>query len=59
MRFSDDWPSAPTLPITIVIAASAASAGAHVVRGADQRDVEQPQQHAERGRLGGHRHERR
>ena len=28
MRFSDDCPIAPTLPTTIVIAASAASAGA-------------------------------
>ena len=31
MRFSEDWPIAPTLPTTIVIAASAANAGAQVV----------------------------
>ena len=27
MRFSEDWPSAPTLPTMIVIVASTASAG--------------------------------
>ena len=31
MRFSDDCPIAPTLPTTIVITASIAKAGAHVV----------------------------
>ena len=30
MRLSDDWPSAPTLPTTIVTTARAAIAGAHV-----------------------------
>ena len=59
MRFSDDCPIAPTLPTTIVITASVANAGAQVVDGVDQRDVEQPQDDAERRRLGGDRHERR
>ena len=31
MRFSEDWPIAPTLPTTIVITASVANAGAQVV----------------------------
>ena len=31
MRFSDDWPIAPTLPTTIVTTASTAKAGAQVV----------------------------
>ncbi len=31
MRFSEDWPIAPTLPTMIVITASAAKAGAQVV----------------------------
>ena len=30
MRLSEDWPSAPTLPTIIVIAATAASSGAHL-----------------------------
>ena len=57
MRFSDDWPIAPTLPTMIVITASVANAGAQVVAALDQRDVEEPQDHAEGRRLGGHRHE--
>ena len=58
MRLTDDCPIAPTLPITIVVTASTASAGAHSCRRADQRHVEQPQQDPERRRLRRHRHER-
>ena len=43
MRFSDDWPIAPTLPTTIVITASVANAGAHVVDASISADVEEPQ----------------
>ncbi len=43
MRFSEDCPSAPTLPTMIVIVASIASAGPQLDLRVDQRDVEEAQ----------------
>ena len=59
MRFSDDWPIAPTLPTTIVITASVANAGAQVVAASISATSNSRSMHAERRRLGGHGHERR
>jgi len=53
MRFSDDCPSAPTLPTRIVIVASTADRRSPAGLGVDQRNVEEAQENPERGDLGG------
>ena len=59
IRLTSVWVTAVTVPTTIVRIATTHSTGRHPWLQRGQRDVEHAQQRAERGDLGGRRHERR
>ena len=59
MRFSEDCPSAPTLPTRIVIVASTATAGPQLLCAPISATSKKRRKRAERGGLRRHRHERR